>query len=119
MTSTETKRIVKIVVDARKAKESVSVIVDRLANAGVPAEDAPNVIDAIEKGFKHGTLSVVTGGLSSVDIPFGKNPFFDMAFRMGRSAMRWSSPGWVLMRIVLPIVIILAIIVSIVYAISK
>ena len=119
MTSTEIKQIVKIVVDARKAKESDSTIIDRLAAAGVAAEDAPNLIDTIEKGFKHGTLSVVTGGISSADIPFGENPMIDIAFRMGRSAMRWSSPGAVLMRMVLPIVVVVAIIVGIVIAIVK
>jgi len=117
--SPDIKQIVKIVVDARKAKEPDSTIVDRLVAAGVAPEDAPSMIDTIEKGFKHGTLSVVTGGMSSADIAFGENPLFDMAFRMGRSAMRWSSPGWVLARMVLPILIVVAIIVVIVYAIAK
>ena len=115
VTPANAKRIAKIVVDARKAKESDSAILDRLAEVGVAAPDVPLVIDAVEKGFKHGTLSVVSGGLSSADIPYGENPLFDTAFRMGRSAMRWSSPGWVLVRMVLPIIVALAIIAGIVF----
>ena len=119
MATADIKQIVKIVIAARKSKDRDTTIVDRLIAAGVAAKDTPNVIDSVEKGFKHGTLSVVTGGMSSADIVFGENPLFDLAFRMGRSAMRWSSPGWVLARMVLPIVIVVAVIVVVVYAIAK
>jgi hypothetical protein len=119
MTSTNTRRLVRIVIAGRKAKVPESVIRERLADIGVSAKDIPNVIDAIEKGFKHGTVSVVTGGLSSTDIPSGQNPFFDAAFRMGRSAMRWSTPVLVLVRVVLPIVIVAGIVGVIAYAIAK
>ncbi len=119
VTSRELKQLVKIVVDARDANEPGTTIVDRLTSVGIAAKDVPNVIDCIEKGFKHGVLSVVTGGMSSADITFGENPLFDMAFRMGRSEMRWTSPGWVLARMVVPIVVALVAIVAIVYAIAK
>jgi len=115
--SINVKRIVNIVVDARKAKESDATIVDRLAAAGIAVEDAPTVIDVVENGFKQGTLAVVTGGLSSAQIPFGQDPLFDAAFRSGRAAMRWTSPGWVLMRMALPVIVALALIIAIVYAI--
>lgn len=119
MTSINIKQIVKIVVDARKAKESGAAIIDRLGAVGVSADDAPNVIDTIEKGFQHGTLSVVSGGMSSADNPLGENPMFDLAFRMGRSAMRGTTPGAVLVSMLLPIIVLVAIIAGIVLVVVK
>ncbi len=86
-------------------KRADADITSDLVSMGVPESDAGKVIESVRVGFKAGTLSVVTGGMSDQKIPFGENPLFDIAFKGGQAAMRFTTPGWVLIRIVWPYVL--------------
>lgn len=98
-------------VKGRLAKVANLTITEQLAAEGVPPQEISQLIATIEIGFKKGTLSVVTGGLSDAEVEFGKDSFFDAAYAMGKSAMRWASPGWIIFRFILPVIIILAVVV--------
>lgn len=102
MADLSVKKVVETVLDARKANSANADIRDRLAQLGVSASDAPSIIECVESGLKAGTVAAITGGASAVDIQFGQNPVFDAAFRRGKSTMRFTTPGWVLLRLVGP-----------------
>lgn len=76
-----------------------------LITRGVPSEQVELVIAAVSEGFKAGTLAVVTGGQSVKGLPLGQNPFFDIAFKRGRAAMRFRTPFWVLARFAWPVIL--------------
>lgn len=106
------KQIVGSVLDQMTQKKTDSEITSGLVSIGVPEADACKVIECVRIGFRAGTSSVVTGGLSDQEIPFGENPIFDLAFKRGKAAMRFTTPGWVLARMVWPYVLGVGIIIA-------
>ena len=108
-------QVVDTVLRSRVAKASEADTSKQLMALGVPAADVRSVIECVEQGFKAGTVAVITGGASSAGLPSGENPVFDAAFRRGKSAMRFTTPWWVLVRLVGPWLLLALLIGVIVY----
>lgn len=104
------RRVVDAVLRARDAESTDEQIHEQLIDLGVPASHTTSVVECVEHGFKAGVLAVVTGGVSAAEIPLGKNAFFDTAFRRGKATMRFTTPGWVLLRLVGPWVLLVLLI---------
>jgi len=83
---------------ANQPKREISQI---LITAGVDPADASTVGDSIRVGFQAGVQSKVMGTRAH---PSG-DQYYLAAFAQGRSAMRFTSPGWVLIRTIAPFVI--------------
>ncbi len=115
MNSVSAKQAVDIVLRARKIKATDEEIRQQLANLGVPVRDTISVIDATTKGFQAGVVAIVTGGLSAKEIRVGENPVFDVAFKRGKAAMRFTTPGWVLLRVVGPWILLALLIGTAIY----
>ena len=96
------RHIVDSVLEQIIQKMTNAQITSRLVSMGVPETDAGKVIECVRIGFKAGTASVVTGGMSDQGIRLGENPIFDLAFKRGKAAMRFTTPAWVLIRIIWP-----------------
>lgn len=107
--------VVDTVLRSRESKASAEDTRRQLADLGVPVADVPSVIECVDQGFKAGIVAVVTGGASSADLPLGENPVFDAAFRRGKAAMRFTTPGWVLLRLVGPWLLLALLIGVVVY----
>ena len=88
-----------------------------VVDLGAAPKDALSILEAINQGFKAGTLAVVTGGLSAEGHAPGQNVFFDLAFRKGKAAMRFTTPFWVLVKFLVLLVAAAVIIGAIVYAV--
>ena len=65
-------QIVQAALDCREKKMSDPAAVKRLQELGIPSADAPALIECVVQGFKAGNVAVITGGMSSVDLPLGQ-----------------------------------------------
>ncbi len=97
--------------DAISAKQPESEISRLIIEAGVDPKHAANTIASIREGFKAGTLSAVMGTRVHNDA----DDFYLIAFEQGRYAMRFTSPVWVLIRSILPILVGIAILAYLVW----
>lgn len=86
---------------AMEAKQPEREIAQILITAGVDPADAHTVVDSIRVGFQSGVQSKVMGTRAH---PSG-DQYYLAAFARGRFAMRFTSPTWVLVRMVAPFVI--------------
>lgn len=99
------KKTVAAVIKAIEAKETDEVISSELVSTGVSPADAPNIVASVREGFKAGVQSKVMGTRAH---PAG-DQYYLIAFAEGRFTMRFTSPGWVLLRRVFPYLIAAAI----------
>lgn len=111
MPATPTKQIVKMTLDALRGKQPESEISRSIIEAGFDPKHAADTIASIREGYKAGTLSAVMGTRVHNDA----NDFYLMAFEQGRYAMRFTSPAWVLIRSILPILVGIAILAYLVW----
>jgi hypothetical protein len=95
------KQAVSIVLNAIEAKQADSEIARALVAAGSDPSDAPTIVSSIRLGFQSGVQSIVMGTGAH---PNADN-YYLTAFGRGRSAMRFTSPPWVLLRMIAPFVI--------------
>lgn len=101
MTALTPKQAVSITLKAMEAKQPDHEIAQALVTAGADPSEAPTIVDSIRDGFKSGIQSMVMGtGLH----PNADN-YYLAAFAQGRSAMRFTSPAWVLLRTIAPFAI--------------
>ena len=107
MSTLSPKKTVAIVLKAIEAKESDGAIAQELVAAGTSPKEAPNIVRSVREGFKAGVQSKVMGTRAHPD----GDQHYLVAFAEGRSAMRFTSPGWVLLRAIGPYVIGAAIVV--------
>lgn len=84
-----------------EAKQADREIAQALISAGADSADAPTIVDSIRVGFKSGVQSKVMGTRAH---PSGDH-YHLAAFAQGRFAMRFTSPAWVLIRMIAPFVI--------------
>ncbi len=105
MTRTDVRQIVTMVLNTNQNDVSPGDLARKVVDLGADPKDAPSILEAINTGFKAGTVAVVTGGLSAEGYAPGQNPFFDLAFRKGKAAMRFTTPFWVLMKFLAPFLI--------------
>jgi hypothetical protein len=101
VTSLTPKQAVSITLKAVEAKQADREIAEALINAGADPSDAPTIVSSIRVGFQSGVQSMVMGTGAH---PNADN-FYLTAFARGRSAMRFTSPAWVLLRMIAPFVI--------------
>lgn len=101
MTTLTPKQAVSIALKAMEAKQADREIAQTLITAGVDPAVAPTVVDSIRVGFQSGVQSRVMGTRAH---PSG-DQFYLAAFAQGRFAMRFTSPAWVLIRMITPFVI--------------
>jgi hypothetical protein len=94
----------------RGKKASREEIDKFLMECGIPKNKVADFIEVYDIGFKSGVSHVITGGLSSADIEFGKDPVFDSAFNMGKHLFRRESS--LLYRYRMPIFIVIALIIA-------
>lgn len=95
------KKAVAIALKAMKAKETDAAIIQDLISAGASPEEAPNIVSSVRDGFKAGVQSSVMGTRAH---PAGDQCYL-AAFAEGRFAMRFTTPGWVLVRAIFPYLI--------------
>lgn len=119
MTAAEAKQIVDYVLNTNQNEVSKGELLRRMVDLGADPEDALSILKAINEGFKAGTLAVVTGGLATEDYVPGQNIFFDLAFRKGKAAMRFTTPLSVLVKFLVLLVVAAVIIGSILYAVLR
>lgn len=105
-------QIVDLVLGQLAQKKSDSEIRTVLGLTGVPDADTSSVVDCVRKGYQAGTIAVVTGGISAQEMCPGQNLLFDMAFKRGKAAMRFTTPGWVLLRMIWPFLLVFAILIA-------
>jgi hypothetical protein len=105
MTRADARQIVTMVLNANQKEISPGDLARKIVKLGAEPKDAPSVLDSINAGFKSGVQAVVTCGLSAEGYAPGKDPFFDIAFRKGKTAMRFTTPFWVLMKFLGPFLI--------------
>ena len=101
----DVKRIVEIVLSANQKEVPAGDLARKIADLGVEPKDARSILEAINAGFKAGTVAVITGGTSAEGYAPGQNLFFDMAFRKGMAAMRFTTPFWVLVKFLAPFLV--------------
>lgn len=94
--------VVDLISNAKQCKVSDCDIARQLVALGIPEDETSNLIECVVTGFKSGVNAVVTGGISVEGYVPGENPFFDVAFRRGKAAMRFTTPSWVLMKFLVP-----------------
>jgi hypothetical protein len=119
MTKAEVSQIVMMVLNTNQNEVSPGDLSRKIVDLGVDPKDAPSILDAINTGFKAGTLAVVTGGMSAEGYAPGQNPFFDLAFRKGKAAMRFTTPFWVLMKFLAPFLIGAAVVGAILWKVLR
>ena len=105
MSEADVRRIVDMVLSVNQREVSVGELSRKIVDFGADPKDAPSILEAINSGFKAGTVAVITEGLSAADYTPGANPFFDLAFRKGKAALRFTTPFWVLMKFLIPFLI--------------
>jgi hypothetical protein len=105
MTHAEAGRIVEMVLSTNQKEVPAGELARRIAELGADPEDASSILEAINAGFESGVNAVVTGGLSAEGYAPGQNPFFDLAFRRGKAAMRFTSPFWILLKLLAALLI--------------
>lgn len=98
-------QVVELISKAKQDKVADGDIAKQLVALGVPATETSNLIECVVIGFKSGVNAIVTGGISSDGYVPGGNPFYDVAFRKGKAAMRFTTPFWVLMKLLAPLII--------------
>lgn len=92
-----------MVLRAIEAKETDEAIAKELVSAGTSPSEAPSILGSIRDGFKCGVQSRV---METRVHPTGDgDPYYLAAFAQGRFAMRFTTPGWVLLRAILPYLI--------------
>lgn len=84
-----------------KAKQADREIAQTLITAGVDTADVATIVESIRGGFKAGVQSKVMGTRAQ---PSG-DEYYLAAFAQGRFAMRFTSPAWVIIRLIAPFVI--------------
>lgn len=102
MTSLSPKQAASIALKAMEAKQADREIAQTLITAGIDPADAPTVVDSIRVGFQSGVQSKVMGTRAHPD----GDQYYLAAFAQGRFAMRFTSPAWVLVRMLTPFVLI-------------
>jgi hypothetical protein len=115
MSAQAIKKIVRVVLDARKKNLPDGAIAEQLKNLRVRDGDIPIVIESVDLGFKAGVNSVITCGLSDTQLEFGTNPIFDYAFSRGKAAMRFTTGGWLLVKVVGPWLLLALALIAILY----
>ena len=102
MATSPPKQIVAMVLSAIEAKRSDNEITQELIASGFDPSDAPSVVNSIRVGFQSGVQSIIMGT--------GAHPksdsYYHAAFARGRAAMRFTTPGWVLVRMLAPFVLV-------------
>jgi hypothetical protein len=102
VTAVSPKQAVSIALKAMQAKQADREVAQILITAGVDAADAPTIVESIRVGFQSGVQSKVMGTRAH---PSG-DQYYLAAFAQGRFAMRFTSPAWVLVRMLAPFVLI-------------
>ena len=119
MTKAEVIQIVEIVLSTNQNEISADELTRKIVGLGADPKDAPSILEAINTGFKAGNVAVVTGGLSAERNSPGEDPFFDLAFRKGKAAMRFTTPFWVLIKFLAPFLIGAAIVGAILWVVLR
>ena len=86
---------------AIQAKDPDEAITKELVSAGASPSEAPSILGSVREGFRSGVQSSVMGTRAHPD----GDPYYLAAFAQGRFAMRFTTPGWVLLRAILPYLI--------------
>lgn len=94
-------KAVAVTLKAMEAKETDAVIARELISAGATPAEAVTILGSVRDGFKAGVQSRVMGTRAH---PAG-DQFYMAAFAEGRFAMRFTTPGWVLLRAISPYLI--------------
>jgi hypothetical protein len=102
MATSTLKLVAAMVISAMEAKRSDSEIAQELITSGFDPSDAPSLISSVRLGFQSGVQSIImgTGAHPNSDI------YYHAAFARGRAAMRFTTPAWVLVRMLAPFVFI-------------
>jgi uncharacterized protein (DUF697 family) len=96
-------QVVDLISDAKRDKVSNGEIVKQLVALGIPEEETSNLIECVVTGFQSGVNAVITEGLSAEGYAPVENSFFDLAFERGKAAMRFTTPFWISMRFLAPL----------------
>jgi len=91
-------QIVDFISNVKQGKIPDDEIAKQLVSFGVPENETLKLIECVVNGFQSGVNAVVTGGLSAEDYTPGENQFYDLAFKRGKAAMRFTTPFWVLIK---------------------
>jgi hypothetical protein len=102
MAASTPKQVAAMVLSAIEAKRSDSEIAQELLASGYDPSDAPSVVSSIRLGFQSGVQSMIVGTGAHPN----SDEYYHAAFTRGRSAMRFTSPAWVLARMLAPFVLI-------------
>jgi hypothetical protein len=101
VTAPSTKQAVSIALKAMQAKQADREVAQALITEGVDPADVATIVESIRVGFKAGVQSKV---MDTRAHPSG-DEYYLAAFAQGRFAMRFTSPAWVLIRMIAPFVI--------------
>ncbi len=102
MATSTPKQVAAMVISAMEAKRSDGEIAQELITSGLDPSDAPTVVTSVRTGFQSGVQSMIVGTGAHPDA----DSYYHAAFARGRSAMRFTSPAWVLVRMLAPFVLI-------------
>jgi len=102
MATSNPKQVAAMVITSIEAKRTDSEIAQELITSGFDPSDVPSIVNSVRIGFKSGVQSMIVGT--------GAHPnsdcYYHAAFARGRSAMRFTSPAWVLVRMLTPFVLV-------------
>jgi len=85
-----------------QGKQADREVAQALITAGVDPADVATIVESIRVGFQSGVQSKVMGTRAH---PSG-DQYYLAAFARGRFAMRFTSPAWVLVRMLAPFLLI-------------
>lgn len=108
MSNLDPKKAVSIVIKATQEKETDAAIARLLISAGACPKNAAKILSSVRDGFRAGVQSSIIGDRVSHDPD--TDPYYLAGFAEGKFGMRFTSPGWVLVRILLPFVIAAAVV---------
>jgi hypothetical protein len=102
------KKIVDVVLTARRNQETNREILDKLVQLGVEPFVAPSLLEAVDGGFKSGACSLSAHGLFDSNSPPEADPVFKLACVRGKAAMQGKNGLYVLAKLVLPWILMTA-----------
>lgn len=111
MNTPEALQTVKLTMQLMKAKTPDSAIVRALEEQGFSSGQAADIISSVRSGFKSGVQALL---LDSKIQPEGDD-YFRIAFGIGKAAMRKQSIGWILLRTLSPLLLVVAVIAFIIW----
>jgi len=111
MTTPDPLQTVKMTMQLMKAKNPDSRILAALEQQGFSAQQAAEIISSVRQGFKAGVNAML---LDSKLQPEGDD-YFRVAFGIGKAAMRKRSIGWILLRTLSPLLLVVAVIAFVIW----